>query len=100
MNELLAADVSLNYDWKQLIRATIYGRATMTQDMPPQSGKSNILPLLHLCAVVTKRPIVICTVVPITNGAELGDKYITTLKVRVRIDNPDYVLLIQFSHHH
>lgn len=87
MGELLAAGVSLNYHWKQLILATIHGRASMTQDMDCQMGKSNILPVMHLCALVMKRPMVICTVVAITNGAELGDKYAITLRVCSAVDD-------------
>ena len=83
VNEMIVAGVPLHFDWKGLVRATIAGKATMTQDMATHMGKSNILPVLHLCARVMKRPMVVSSVVPLDNGVELGDKYTAILKVRV-----------------
>lgn len=83
MAELLeSTGIQLSFDWKHLIRATLSGQATMTQDIDCQMGKSWILPLMHLCAAVMGRPMVISSVVPLVNGVELGDKYKDILEVR------------------
>ncbi len=79
----MGAGVRLSFDWKHLIRETLQGKATMTQDVDCQMGKSMMIPVLHMCAVVMGRPMVVSSVVPIVNGVELGDKYQDTLQVGV-----------------